>query len=170
VKLADGVVRTARPSNLEARRAHEAALVPPAEDPRAAVIVGRRTATDAELAPLRRSAGVMIKKASAAGWTVWPTYARARAVHRLKGPEGTFVPHPGELESIALRMSRLDGAERAVAVWVRRIIPGVDDCKWSFDVAYAWGKDHPISSRSSAELAAYLTELPIDQLIEANSL
>lgn len=141
------------------------------------VIVARRDAADDELAGAVACRRVLLK-AQAHGWTVRPTYARARAEHRQrvqedrpdedgKGSGYTMALVQGELETIALRMSRSAGRERAVVVYARKITPEVNGGKWAFDLAYTWGQDHPISRRSSSEVAAYLTQSPVDQLVEA---
>lgn len=138
-----------------------------------------RTATDADLATCRAGRTLMTK-AQAHGWTVWPTFARVTAEHRTRvdedksaeegGGEGyKMIKVDGELKTIAFRMSRSAGRERAVAVYAHKIIPGVDTCKWAFDLAYCWGEDRPIGRVKSTELAAYLIQSPVDQVVESSA-
>lgn len=161
-------------ARMEARRRHEREQVPephvhPAPD------VPARRATDDELAAGGRTFLPVIRKAEAAGWRVVPTYAvgwaeyrklvKAESGHVTEGAKakGHFEVAMGRCETIALRMSRSGGAERAVAVYKR----GVDGSKWAFELAYSWGRDHPISRRGTRDLIAYLIRPPVDQVLES---
>jgi hypothetical protein len=100
----------------------------PVVPPHPAPEVTRRTATPEEIPAGARQ---VMKKATAAGWSVVATYARGHSVDNYG--HAKVLTH-----SLAVRL-RLPGTQyRAVAVWTAPAELSPEEAKWTSDAVFVW--------------------------------